>query len=141
MYECICKQVYFRKSTFDDHIFREHDTKKFPKLAKNSNRCQKCGIVPTTLRLGRLHFYWRHTHRDVDSSKIMKCKMNVVVFPGVYECQISTAPVRSLRFNLQVVGSKDSPSNVVGCGTLNRFYLRKIFDNFDKRILSQDVFV
>ena len=33
---------------------------------------------------------------------------------GVYECQISTAPVRSLRFNLKVVGNKDSPFNLVG---------------------------
>ena len=26
---------------------------------------------------------------------------------GIYECQISTTPVRSLRFNLEVVGNKD----------------------------------
>ena len=42
------------------------------------------------------------------------CRYCISFFSGVYECQISTAPVRSLRFNLQVVGSKASPFNLAG---------------------------
>ena len=30
---------------------------------------------------------------------------------GIYECQISTTPVRSLRFNLEVVGNEDFDLN------------------------------
>ena len=116
-YECICKQVYFRKSTFDDHIFREHDTKKFPKLAKNSNRCQKCGIVPTTLRLDRLHFYWRHTHRDVDSSKIMKCKI----------CKSPFDSLESLKKHLVIHRKNNcSPNTVRGEGKCNLMSNTKI---------------
>ena len=52
-----------------------HNIKKFQKLAKNSNKCKKCNTIPATLTLERIHFYWKHTHEDIDMSKNLKCKI------------------------------------------------------------------
>ncbi len=52
-----------------------------------------------------LKFWNRKSKNTIGYSNIYFTSLPKRIFSGVYECQISTSPVRSLQFNLQISGT------------------------------------
>ncbi len=84
-------------------------SKKFPTIIIfiiMFNKLGNTGIALGIYFRRKIVKFWNKTSKNtIGYSNIYFTNLPKLIFSGVYECQISTSPVRSLQFNLQISGT------------------------------------